>query len=48
MGEPATGKSSIIKAFLEYDDGSSTVTPKISNSDFSLKIVKVDGEKMRL
>ena len=47
VGESGAGKTSIIKAFLDHDSGDGT-TPNMSNSDFSLKIVKADGEKLRM
>ena len=57
VGEAETGKTSIIQSFLEYEGtlnesiiNSESARPKkpISNSDFSLKIVRIQGEKVRL
>jgi GTPase SAR1 family protein len=55
-GEPQAGKTSLIQSFLDYDGtlNQSVVkdkgahTFKNTNSDFSLKIIKIDGEKVRL
>lgn len=67
MGEPETGKSSLISAFLDYEgelnaslvaggpaNGNSPnkgpAGHKVisTNSDFSLKIIRIDGAKARL
>ena len=58
VGEPEAGKSAIIKAFMDYEDPDmrdnqigSRPTPSMSQSkisDFSLKIIKLDGEKVRI
>ena len=68
VGEPKTGKSSLIQAFTEYKEDNNkkvsfeikekkpavsdqTIKTKVTlnqNSDFSLKIINVDGEKVRL
>ena len=49
VGEPETGKTSIIQEFLNYEaEGVSKSTVINSMSDFSMKIIKIDGEKARL
>lgn len=53
VGEPQTGKSSLIQQFLDYDGdrirgSAKPSTIKNTNSDFSLKIIKIEGEKVRL
>jgi len=48
VGESGAGKTSIIKAFLDHEGNGSNISPNMSNSDFSLKILKIDGEKLRL
>ena len=50
VGEGMSGKTSLIQSFLEQDGGNpgSANMIKNSNSDFSLKIVKIDGEKVRM
>ena len=60
VGEPETGKSSLIQCFLDYDGElnqsiieGGEVKPRQHNvinpnSDFSLKIIKIGGEKARL
>ena len=58
VGEPQSGKSTLIQTFLDYDGtlnqsvvrgtDKSPHTLINKNSDFSLKIIKIDGEKVRL
>ena len=52
VGESQTGKSTMIQGFLEYEESGAGSGPKSSvinsNSDFTLKIIKIDGEKVRL
>ena len=60
VGEPQTGKTSLIQSFLDYEGdlnqsliGGGQQKKKVhrvihSNSDFSLKIIKINGEKVRL
>lgn len=57
VGEPQAGKTCLIQSFLDYDG---TLNQSVvhgtdknhvlrnANSDFSLKIIKIDGEKVRL
>jgi GTPase SAR1 family protein len=58
VGEPETGKTSLIQCFLDYDGELNKsliedAKPKQHNiinpnSDFSLKIINIGGEKARL
>lgn len=60
VGEPQTGKTSIISSFLEYDGAlSQSVIGGVAqqkkkkiilneNADFTLKIIRINGEKVRL
>ena len=53
VGEADTGKTSLILTFLNYSDkdGPTDINKKKRinpNNDFSLKIIKIDGEKVRL
>ena len=53
VGESQTGKTSIIQQFLDYDPdpappGKKKPAASMSNSDFSLKIIRIKGEKVRL
>ena len=56
VGEPQSGKTAVIQSFLSYEgklnesmvQNSNPHMQINSNSDFSLKIIKIEGEKVRL
>jgi GTPase SAR1 family protein len=49
VGEPGTGKTSLIRQFLAYNkDGKGTTNNIKQNDDFSLKMIYINGEKVRI
>lgn len=53
VGEPQTGKSSLIQEFMNYDGpladkGGPRPPRSTAQKDFHLKVLKVEGERVRL